>query len=284
MSDSGFRARLAGVRSPLGFGVSGPLATALVSPEATRQLVLQAFADGVRVFDTGPSYGAGEAERRLGAALQTLQRAQCLVITKIGTIAGPMGRLRKDFSREGMARSLRGSLSRLRIAQIDLLLAHGPSVEDLPGFVDVAQEARASGLIGAFGVCGRGPEVEVALTLPGIEAILAPIHAGDATRAEHLYAATRGTPIVLLGFEALSAARRPPRSILRPADWFYLARAAHRRMNHPASPELSVPPALTSAEALRFAAARSDCVIMTTTSAQRLRANIVALRQPINVA
>ena len=284
MSDSGFRARLAGVRSPLGFGVSGPLATALVSPEATRQLVLQAFADGVRVFDTGPSYGAGEAERRLGAAFQTLPRAQCLVITKIGTIAGPMGRLRKDFSQEGMARSLRGSLSRLRMAQIDLLLAHGPSVKDLPGFVDFAQEARGAGLIGAFGVCGRGPEVEAALTLPGIEAILAPIHAGDATRAEHLYAATRGTPVVLLGFEALRAGPRPPRSILRPADWFYLARAAHRRMNHAASPELSVPPALTSAEALRFAAARSDCVIMTTTSAHRLRANILALRQPISVA
>ena len=60
-----------GVRR-LGFGVSGPHGSPLIRPLATVEMILHAFALGVRVFDTAPAYGAGEAERRLGEALARL--------------------------------------------------------------------------------------------------------------------------------------------------------------------------------------------------------------------
>jgi len=72
-----------GVRR-LGFGVSGPHGTPLVSPEHTSAMIDHAFARGVRLFDTAPSYGAGEAERRLGEALKRLPRYECIVSTKAG--------------------------------------------------------------------------------------------------------------------------------------------------------------------------------------------------------
>src|ERR1700743_1698271 len=70
-----------GVRR-LGFGVSGPHGSPLVSAQATEDMIRRAFELGIRLFDTGPSYGNGEAERRLGAALQYLPRYECIISTK----------------------------------------------------------------------------------------------------------------------------------------------------------------------------------------------------------
>ena len=74
----------------LGFGVSGPHGTALVRPEATVQMIMHAYALGVRLFDTGPTYGGGEAERRLGEALARLPPYDPIVSTKAGLL-GPGG-------------------------------------------------------------------------------------------------------------------------------------------------------------------------------------------------
>ena len=68
----------------LGFGVSGPHGTPLVHPGATADMIYRAFDRGVRLFDTGPSYGAGEAERRLGEAMRRLPRLECIISTKAG--------------------------------------------------------------------------------------------------------------------------------------------------------------------------------------------------------
>ena len=55
--------------SRLGFGVTGPHAGLGAGRGMTTRLIHQAVDQGVTFFDTGPAYGKGEAERRLGAAL-----------------------------------------------------------------------------------------------------------------------------------------------------------------------------------------------------------------------
>jgi len=99
---------------------------------------------GVRYFDTAPHYGLGLAERRLGAALRGVPRdAPYLVSTKVGRrliptpenahrqdddgFAVPATHRREfDFSRDGILRSVEGSLERLGLDGVDILYLHDP--------------------------------------------------------------------------------------------------------------------------------------------------------------
>src|SRR6476646_10054732 len=62
-------------------GIRGPL------PEAQAQATLQAAWDaGVRYFDTGPWYGRGLSELRVGALLRACPRDELFVSTKVGRV------------------------------------------------------------------------------------------------------------------------------------------------------------------------------------------------------
>src|SRR6476620_6784952 len=52
----------------------------------------QAYASGVRVFDTSPHYGNGLAESRVGAGLRRARRDELVVSTKIGRVMDPFGK------------------------------------------------------------------------------------------------------------------------------------------------------------------------------------------------
>jgi D-threo-aldose 1-dehydrogenase len=54
--------------------------------------VEQAWASGVRLFDTSPHYGNGIAESRLGAGLRRAPRAEIIVSTKIGRVMNPFAK------------------------------------------------------------------------------------------------------------------------------------------------------------------------------------------------
>ena len=98
---------------------------------------------GVRYFDTAPHYGLGLAELRLGAALREYPRDPYLISTKVGRrlvptpenahlqdddgFAVPATHRREfDFSRDGILRSVEGSLERLGLDDIDILYLHDP--------------------------------------------------------------------------------------------------------------------------------------------------------------
>ena len=98
---------------------------------------------GVRYFDTAPHYGLGLAERRLGAALRDRPRDSYLISTKVGRrlvptpenahlqdddgFAVPATHRREfDFSRDGVLRSVEGSLERLGLDRVDILYLHDP--------------------------------------------------------------------------------------------------------------------------------------------------------------
>ena len=132
-----------------------------------------AWDEGVRYFDTAPHYGLGLSELRLGIALASRPRNQYAVSTKVGRLLIPnpspagsdMGaggfdvpdtmKRERDYSRDGILRSLESSLHRMSLDRIDIVYVHDP--ED---FMDTAvreavpalTELREQGVIGAVGV------------------------------------------------------------------------------------------------------------------------------------
>ncbi|MDO8185191.1 aldo/keto reductase [Conexibacter sp. JD483] len=158
--------------SPLGFGAAalGNLYEPLPD-DAADSAVAAAIAAGVRCFDVAPLYGSGLAEERLGAALGTALRTPAVTIsTKVGRLlrprrdgdaidptfaAAPARTAVPDFSRDGVRRSLEGSLRRLGVERVDVVYLHDPEPhwrsavdEALPALCELRDE----GLLRAIGV------------------------------------------------------------------------------------------------------------------------------------
>jgi len=160
--------------SALGFGAApiGNLYAPLDDDQA-RAAVEAAWEAGVRYYDTAPHYGLGLSERRLGAALAHRPRAEFTLSTKVGRLlephpaptgsdlaaggfAVPDTLLRRpDYSRDGVLRSLEGSLTRLGLDRVDVVYVHDPD-DHLDAAMDQALPAlvglRDQGVIGAVGV------------------------------------------------------------------------------------------------------------------------------------
>ncbi len=157
---------------PFAFGAAGigNLYRA-VSDEDAAATVAAALASGVRYFDTAPHYGLGLSERRLGAALADVPRADLVLSTKVGRLLvdDPSGADRRDdegfdvpagvrrvrdYSRDGVLRSLESSLGRLGTDRIDVVFVHDPDdhyAEALNGAFPTLSELRDQGVIGGFG-------------------------------------------------------------------------------------------------------------------------------------
>jgi D-threo-aldose 1-dehydrogenase len=149
---------------PLSFGTApiGNLGREVTDDEA-RGAVAAAWEAGVRYFDTAPHYGLGLAERRLGEALA----GRGVVSTKVGRLLAPgrgtgmdtegfavpdtIVRVR-DYSRDGVLRSLEASLERL--GRVDILFVHDPDDyyrEALEGAFPALEELRSQGVISSYG-------------------------------------------------------------------------------------------------------------------------------------
>jgi D-threo-aldose 1-dehydrogenase len=125
-------------RSTLGLG-TGPLAGLFeaVSADAAHATIDRAWEAGVRYFDTAPLYGSGLAEERLGTALAARPRDEYTISTKVGRVLGPghpsphfvdappLGTV-FDYTPDGIRRSLAGSLERLGLERVDVVLLHDP--------------------------------------------------------------------------------------------------------------------------------------------------------------
>ena len=166
----------------IGFGGAqlGNLPTAL-DDDVARGALDAAWDDGIRYFDTAPHYGLGLSERRLGAALAGRPRDEFVVSTKVGRLLVPTPdraserdpefdvpasheRVR-DYSRDGVLRSLEGSMQRLGLDHVDIVYVHDPDddyaetafTKAIPALV----ELREQGVVGAVGVGMKHPEVPV---------------------------------------------------------------------------------------------------------------------------
>lgn len=134
-----------------------------------RATLLGAYDAGVRYFDTAPLYGLGSAERRLGELVRRAPRAELVISTKVGRLLRPReggshrpARTAKpvvepvfDFSFDGALRSLDGSLARLGVDHVDVVMIHDPDdylAEAIAGAYRALARLRCEGVVKALGV------------------------------------------------------------------------------------------------------------------------------------
>ena len=124
---------------------------------------------GLNYLDTGPSYGSGLSEERIGRALSDIARNEYVISSKVSELvisdrtltrrtifAGTNRDVVKDYSRDGTLRSIEGSLQRLGIDRIDIVYIHDAYEqyvdqainETLPTLI----ELKSQGVIQALGV------------------------------------------------------------------------------------------------------------------------------------
>ncbi len=143
----------------VGFGTA-PLVTAPgwrggdpITEAQALQALQYAYDEGIRFFDTAPAYVRGLAETRTGKLLGQLPREQFVVATKVGIdITGD--EVRRDYSRDGVLRSLEGSLKRLQVDHVDILHVHDPDDygrQVLDETFPALAELRTQGVIKAIG-------------------------------------------------------------------------------------------------------------------------------------
>jgi D-threo-aldose 1-dehydrogenase len=165
------RSSVAVTRLGLGCASVGNLYTAMDDDTAAATLDA-AWEAGIRYFDTAPHYGLGLSERRLGAALRGRPREAYTISTKVGRRLEPdpaaAGRRDNqgfdvpadhrrvwDFTPDGVRRTLAGSLERLGLDRVDVVLLHDPDdhvVDALKHAYPVLHDLRDQGVVGAIGV------------------------------------------------------------------------------------------------------------------------------------
>ena len=155
----------------LGFG-GAPIGNLYrdIDDETAIAAVTEAWDLGIRYFDTAPHYGLGLSERRFGEALSAQPREQFLLSTKVGRLIRPAprptdlddegfmvpgDRVRvRDYSGDGVRRSIDESLERLGTDHIDIVYIHDPDdywAEAIDGAAPMLSQLRDEGVIGAWG-------------------------------------------------------------------------------------------------------------------------------------
>ena len=111
--------------SVLGFGC-GAVGGLMVrgDPLDQERTIARAITAGVNYFDTAVQYGNGESEKNLGRVLQRLKPANVTVGTKVRLPTADFGRVA-----DAVAKSLEGSLARLRLDRADILHLHNAITE-----------------------------------------------------------------------------------------------------------------------------------------------------------
>lgn len=115
-----------GIRlSLLGFGC-GAVGGLMIrgDPLDQERAIARAIDAGVNYFDTAVQYGNGESEKNLGRVLQKLKPADVVVGTKVRLPPGDVGNIT-----DAVAKSLEGSLSRLRLDRVDIFHLHNAITE-----------------------------------------------------------------------------------------------------------------------------------------------------------
>lgn len=94
--------------------------------EAASVRVVHAALDlGINFFDTSDSYGMGQSERYLGAALKD-RRDRAVVLTKFGSPADPEDPGYQGASPAHVRRAIENSLRRLGMDYVDVYMLHRP--------------------------------------------------------------------------------------------------------------------------------------------------------------
>ncbi len=176
----------------------------------------------------------------------------------------------RDFSPLNVRASIEASTRRLG-RPIDLLWLHGAAPAELTdALLATLAEVRAGGLVRAFGLAGRGPELEAALDNDLFTAVMAPAALEDGTgrrRLETLKSAGKEIAAIEIMAGVTTAGNAPSAGALWRWGRRRLGRAA------PAGPAAA---GVTAPERLAAVLADDlfDLALTTTTLQRRLRANL----------
>jgi D-threo-aldose 1-dehydrogenase len=148
-------ARLADWPLPrIGLGTGAWQQPNAIHPDQVGGLVRFVLSQSNPFFDTAPLYGSGDSEAWLGAALNSVDRRSYLVASKAGWALQPSGPAQTDLTRDGLLRSVEGSLKRLGLAYLDLGHLHDPDCclqDALDTAFPTLCELREQGVIRAVG-------------------------------------------------------------------------------------------------------------------------------------
>lgn len=117
--------------SVAGYGCASVFSKANFSESECELLLNTANDGGINMFDSGPSYGDGLAETRLGNWISSRDRSKYFLSTKVGTYGKTSGLPIRSFDPKHIEKSLSDSLRRLRTDYVDVLYLHGPSIHDI---------------------------------------------------------------------------------------------------------------------------------------------------------
>lgn len=211
--------------SKLGLGCSSAWASQAVSDERAIAALDAAQAAGINHFDTGPSYGSGRAETRLGHWLKRQSRDELVVSTKVGSNL-INGVNKRSFQSDDMEASLRESLKRLNTDYVDILYLHGPLIPEItPEVLSFLHEIKSQGLASLVGVNSFSLEVLHHLVGLDIDVVMPEYNLANQTAAEvieHL----RADGKVILSGTALAQAIFAPSTFFpwNPTQVWYLLR------------------------------------------------------------
>jgi 1-deoxyxylulose-5-phosphate synthase len=249
--------------------------------EADAEGVIEACLEsGINLFDTGPNYSRGHAETRLGRLLAGRQEP-VFVATKVGSRRGRWGRRIRDFTPDGILRSLDESLTRLRRSQVDLLQLHGPPPEVLAdeAVLRTLDDLRAEGVVRRLGVSGDGAIVHQVAESPVFDCVMTTLNLLERGNLEGIERASSAGKGVLVKSPMAHAVFRP--SLFRTrrlSDVWYLLRILknYRWMlgERRALLDLNEIPGWTAAQlALRFVLSLPNvaCAVIGTTKAEHVR-------------
>lgn len=129
------------------------------SQAAGKHAIIRAYECGYTLFDNADIYCRGHAERILGEVLREVSgmRDQVLIATKCGIrfpgTPNADSPQRYDFSAQHILESCEGSLQRLGIETIDLLMLHRPDyLADPDEIAEAFSKLKAAGKVRFFGV------------------------------------------------------------------------------------------------------------------------------------
>ena len=193
------------------------------SDQAAEEAVYAAWQTGVRYFDTAPHYGLGLSERRLGQALKGFPRDEFVVSSKVGRLLVPNPRptgrdnaefavpddlrRQRDYSRDGVLRSIEATLARTGLDRLDVVYVHDPDDywqqavgEAIPALADL----RTQGVLGAIGVgMNQSPMLARFLRETPVDVVMIAgrytLLAQDALDGALAAAATEGKSVVAVG-------------------------------------------------------------------------------------
>ncbi|MGN0742399.1 MAG: aldo/keto reductase family oxidoreductase [Candidatus Fimadaptatus sp.] len=126
-----------------------------MTESAVSALIDAALESGINLFDHADIYGGGESESVFGRVLASRPglRDRMVIQSKCGIRKGFF-----DFSEEHIVSSVEGSLKRLGIERLDMLLLHRPDALMEPDEVAGAFERLyTAGKVAAFGVSNQNP-------------------------------------------------------------------------------------------------------------------------------